>query len=181
MGIIRKENDHDIQEIRKILKLAFYREGKGDFNEWNLVDELRNEPGFIKDLSRVYVRDNCVLGHILITPLDIKEDDAVYKSLALAPMAVHPDFQNQGIGHALIEDAIVKSRELGYQSIVVLGHPHFYKKFGFELASKYNIGLDESRTCDYLFALALQPKALDKVSGIIKYMDPFYNEAGELI
>lgn len=181
MNNIRQEERYDIEAIRSIIKLAFDRSGKGAFNEWNLVDQLREEEGFITELSRVYEKNQQILGHILITPLKIIEGDQVFMSLALAPMAVHPDFQNQGIGHQLIENAIEKARALGHQSMIVLGHPNFYKKFGFTLASEFNIGLDDSRDSDYLFALELVPGALKNVSGIIQYMDPFYNEAGELI
>jgi len=61
-----------------------------------------------------------------------KEKDTI----SLAPVAVRPEFQKQGIGGELIREGLKVCLQLGYDSVIVLGHPEYYPKFGFEPASK---------------------------------------------
>jgi len=59
--------------------------------------------------------------------------------LALAPMAVVPDRQRQGIGSALVQGALERAERTEFPLVVVLGHPDFYPRFGFDPASAYGI------------------------------------------
>lgn len=180
--IIRTEREEDYKSIYKVVKTAFYREDKPeDFNEWKLIDDVRKSKDFIKELSLVATYNNDVVGHILFTPLEIISGLDIYHSIALAPIAVMPQYQNKGIGYQLIKEGIDKARKLGYGSIFVLGHPSFYKKFGFELASKWHIGIDDNFESEYLFGLEIISGELSKINGNIRYCDVFYNEKGELI
>lgn len=180
--IIRPEKKEDYKGIHEVVKSAFYRENKPySFNEWKLIDDVRNSKDFIEELSLVATYQDKVVGHILFTPINIISDSNIYESLALAPIAVAPQYQNKGIGHELIYKGIKKVKELGYGSIFVLGHPSFYTKFGFKLASKWKIGIDDNFESEYLFGLELIEGELSKVKGNIRYCDSFYNDKGELI
>ena len=70
---------------------------------------------------------------------------------------------------------------MGYQSVIVLVDYKYYSRFGFQLASKWHIGLDGDFNCKYLSALELVENGLKGVSGNIRYCPEFYNEKGELI
>ena len=132
---IRQENKDDFSEVLEVNKLAF-----GQENEANLVDLLRRSNSFIPELSLVATLDNKIVGHILFTKIQIVNDDkCLTESLALAPMAVRPEFQNKGIGGQLIKHGLDKARELQYKSVIVLGHKDYYPKFGFEATTKWNI------------------------------------------
>lgn len=180
--IIRQEEEKDFKQVHNVIRNAFYRADKEeDFNEWILVDKIRKSEFYIKELSLVAEYENEILGHIIYTPITIHSKDKVYNSLALGPIAVEPKYQNKGIGHELMKESKKKAKELGYGSIIVMGHPNYYRKFGFELASKWKIGIDENLDSKYLFALELIPGELDRINGIIRYCDVFYNENGELI
>lgn len=179
---IRQEIPMDFNEVNEVIQSAFYREDKEiDFNEWKLVEKIRESDYYINELSLVAEMNKKVVGHILFTPMKIKNSLNTFDSLALAPISVHKDYQNKGIGKLLVQAGIKNAKELGYDSIIVMGHPNYYPKFGFELASKWKIGIDDNFTNDYLFALELYEEALSNVNGIIKYCKPFYNENGELI
>ncbi len=181
--IIRKETLNDYLEIEEVIKSAFpFREELGHvFNEWVVVEAVRNSNSYINELSLVAEIDDKVVGHTMFTPLKVVSDGALYNSLALAPVSVHKDFQNRGIGKQLINTGINAAKELGYQSIIVIGDYKYYSKFGFEKAFRWNIGLDGDFNCDYLFALELVEGGLTGVSGNVEYCPEFYNEAGELI
>lgn len=180
--VIRTEEIKDYKSTYQVVKSAFFREDKPDnFNEWKLIEDVRKSKEFQRELSLVAVFKNEVVGHILFTHLDIIGESDTYKSIVLAPIAVKPEYQNKGIGHQLMEEGIKKVKKLGFGSIIVMGHPSYYTKFGFELSSKWHIGLDDDFESKYLFGLELIEGALTNVNGNIKYIDAFYSEDGELI
>lgn len=92
---IRQETPNDVNEVFEVNQLAF-----GQDNEAKLVDSLRKNPTvFISELSLVATDNNKIVGHILFTKIKIKDDNGnIHESLALAPMAVRPEFQKNGIG-----------------------------------------------------------------------------------
>ncbi|MCK5169920.1 MAG: N-acetyltransferase, partial [Bacteroidales bacterium] len=111
----------------------------GQADEGVLIEKLRLNQDFIDKLSIVAEFKDSVIGHILFFPIKIQEDSKKHKSLALAPMAVLPDFQNKGIGRQLITKGFEIAKELGFKSVIVLGHKDYYPRFGFLLASRWRI------------------------------------------
>ena len=181
--LVRKETKEDYDQIREVIKSEFKAiEGSNnEFNEWTLAERIRESEYYINDLSLVAVVDDNVVGHIMFTPMKIKGNVECFESLDLAPVSVHIDYQNQGIGKLLVRSGIGAAKILGYKSLIVMGHPKYYQSFGFKLASNWKIGLDADCSSKYLFALELVEGGLDGISGIVEYCPPFYNEDGELI
>lgn len=180
---IRKENEMDYDRIKTVIKAAFEPVVARDseFNEWTLVEKIRESEYYINDLSLVAEVDGLVVGHIMFTPVKIKGSTGCFESLDLAPVSVHPDYQNKGIGKKLVHAGIETAKKLGYKSMIVMGHPKYYQGFGFMLASNWKIGLDNNCNSEYLFALELVEGGLQGVSGIVEYCPPFYDEKGELL
>lgn len=118
--------------------LAVEREAFGD-NEGPEIVELVN--GLLADptakplLSLVAIDDNCLVGHILFTNAQLKGAEQVTVSL-LAPLAVAPAVQNQGVGRRLIEEGLLLLAAAGVQMVFVLGHPGYYPRYGFAPAGK---------------------------------------------
>lgn len=98
--IIREDNDQEIEEIKNVVKKAFENAEHSDGSEHLLVEALRRSENFIKKLSLVAVEDNMIIGYILFTKIKIGKDE----ELALAPLAVLPEFQRKGVGKALIKE-----------------------------------------------------------------------------
>src|SRR5262245_36987197 len=150
---VRPETAADYDGIRHVNRLAF-----GQDDESRLVDALR-EAGYVR-LSLVGERGGQVVGHILFSDLLIATDTGTIPALALAPMAVLPEFQNQGIGSSLVRRGLEACRAQGHRIVVVVGHPQYYPRFGFsaelaaELASPFS-------GKDFFMALELVPGALD--------------------
>jgi putative acetyltransferase len=104
------------------------------------------------------------VGHILFSHLPIVTDAGTVPALALAPLAVLPEVQNQGIGSALLRRGLEVCKEQGHRIVVVLGDPHFYQRFGF--SSKLAAHLESPYASRESFmAVALVPGALDSVTG----------------
>ncbi|WP_220432164.1 GNAT family N-acetyltransferase [Falsirhodobacter xinxiangensis] len=114
--LIRDARSADHTAIAGLLRRAFDGDG-----EAALVTALR--PAAIELVAE---RDGELLGHILLSALE-----APFRALALAPVAVEPVWQGQGVGAALIRAAI--SRASGWDAIVVLGDPAYYTRFGFSV------------------------------------------------
>lgn len=171
--IIRKENRNDFKEVFNLIEKAFKTEQFSDHKEQFLVERLRNSKAFIPELSIVAEIEGKVVGFILVTKLIIKNELNEFDSLALAPVSVLPEFQNRGIGGKLIIKAHEIAKELGYKSIVLLGHENYYPRFGYEQADKYRIELPFEVPKENCMVIELIENGLNGVSGIVEYPKEF--------
>lgn len=142
--MIRSELPSDFHAIAELHALAFaYSYGMG---ETALVSALRTRKNFDPELSLICIWNDQVIGHILFTPQQLQVEGNKVKSLILAPLSVHPDYQKLGIGSALIKEGLHRAQKKGYELSTVLGHPHFYTRFGFRsnawMDEKVNIPLE---------------------------------------
>jgi putative acetyltransferase len=163
--VIRPEASADQEAIRHVNRLAF-----GQDAEARLVDALR-DGGYVR-VSLVAEQNGQVVGHVLFSDLPIVTNAGTVPALALAPMAVLPECQNQGIGSGLVRRGLEVCQEQGHRIVVVVGHPHFYQRFGF--SSKLAAYLESPYSGRESFmAVELAPGALDGVMGRVQYPSPF--------
>jgi putative acetyltransferase len=162
---IRDERPGDADAVR-LVNLAAFQNGP----EAAVVDKLRQaEIGFH---SFVALGHGEVVGHILFTPVTIDGNDAV--GAGLAPLAVSPGCQRHGIGSGLVRHGLERMRSAGYPFVVVLGHPAYYPRFGFERASHYGLRSQWAHVPDDAFMVVVyQPDALPKAGGIVRYRSEF--------
>ena len=136
---IRNEEPRDIDAVRGILRATFPSDA-----ESRLVDALRTNGKAI--ISLVAVSEDEVVGHILFSEVTTAPPSEA-KGIGLAPVAVRPDMQSQGIGSKLIHQGLRLASQLNYDYCVVLGSPEYYGRFGFEKASTFGLqneyGVDE--------------------------------------
>ncbi len=165
--LVREERPADHAAVREILLEAF-----GQPLEAELVAALRGSPAFIPSLSLVAEADGELRGHILFTRLHVN-GAARRPGLALAPMAVRAAFQRRGVGGALVREGLRLARALREPFCVVLGHPTYYPRFGFERSSRWDIRAPFEVEEGALMALELQPSGLDGVSGVVEWAPEF--------
>lgn len=163
---IRTETPADLEAIHRVNELAFERPQEAD-----VIDKLRRAcPEF---LSLVALLEGQVVGHILFTPITIDGSDLA-SGMALGPLAVLPEYQNQGIGARLSTAGIELLRQTGCPYVVVLGHPGYYPRFGFLRASTFGLLSQWEGVPDEAFmAQELIPGALAGVSGVARYRSEF--------
>ncbi len=172
--IIRSEVPQDITQVQDIIIQAFQNVLESDHQEQVLVAKLCQTDAFIPELSLVASINDELVGHLLLTKINIINNEQTYPSLALAPLSVLPKWQRQGIGSALIKEAHQRARSLGFTSIAVLGHTTYYPKFGYRPANEFGITFPFEVPKEFCMMVELCPQALLGKHGVIQYAPPFY-------
>ncbi|OOZ83775.1 GNAT family N-acetyltransferase [Bacillus cereus] len=172
MVTIRQEQKNDYRKTEEVVKEAFLHEEFSDKTEHELVSRIRKCDAFIPELSIIAV-DEEIVGHIMLSKITIEQGATSVESLALAPVSVVRDHQKKGIGGKLIVAALEKAKELGYGSVVVLGHPEYYPKFGFKKASEWNIKAPFEVPEEVFMVIELTENALESVEGVVQYSSAF--------
>lgn len=163
--IIRNEKIEDHEAVREVNLKAFPTDV-----EATLVEKLRSSMDVI---SIVAVQDDKVVGHILFSPLTIEKDEESFSALILAPVAVLPEYQKQGIGSKLVENGIIECKNQGHSVITLVGHPEFYPRFGFKSAEACGIEHPFEVPSDVFMVYELEPDILNRINGVLKYSPAF--------
>ena len=170
---IRQEKEKDYEVSEKIVERAFKNAEHTDHKEHLLVAKLRKSDAFIPELSLVAEFDGEIVGHIMLTKLLIENEESKYDSLALAPVSVLPEHQNKGIGSKLISKSLKIAKEIGFKSVIVLGHDKYYPRFGFKPASTWGIKAPFDVPNEVFMALELENGNLEDNSGTVVYSKEF--------
>ena len=165
---IRQENKNDYEEIYNVVKTAFETAEHSDGNEQDLVVALRNSDSFIPELSLVAIKDNKIVGYILFTKIKIGNNE----ELALAPLAILPKYQKQGIGRKLIQQGHKIAKKLGYHYSIVLGSETYYPKFGYVPAIQYEIKAPFEVSNENFMAIKLNDTDIE-IKGTVQYAKEF--------
>lgn len=169
---IRTEEPKDFQKIDEVIRSAFAKAEHTDGNEHNLVKALRKGEAYIPDLALVAEEGGEIVGHILFTKLKIVDDAGVeHASLALAPVSVAPAHQGKGVGAKLIEEGHRRAQNLGYSSVILLGHAGYYPRFGYQPTTKWKIRAPFEVPAEAFMALEFVPNSLRP--GVVKYPPEF--------
>lgn len=171
---IRQEQAQDYDTVYQVVKEAFKTAQHSDGEEHNLVNRLRHSEGFLKELSLVAVEKETLLGHIMFTKIIIEQNGEKHPSLALAPLSVGKEFQNAGVGSALVKEGLKKAKKLGYSSVVVLGSELYYPRFGFREAAEFDIHPPFEVPSKNFMVIELVPNALNTVHGTVCYAKEFF-------
>jgi putative acetyltransferase len=168
MTTIREETPQDAPLVRRVNELAFEQPQEAD-----LVERLSANCDDL--ISLVAIDEEVAVGHILFSPATVVgPDGSPIRGMGLAPMAVLPARQRQGIGGALVERGLALLRERGCPFVIVLGHPAYYPRFGFQPASRSGltsqwVGIPD----DVFMAQILDAVRMAGVGGVARYRDEF--------
>ena len=165
---IRDERPEDRAPVQHVNEAAF-----GGAGEAELVRAL-HAAGAAR-VALVAELEGELVGHILFSDVTL-EPSASLKLAGLAPMAVLPAHQRNGIGSSLVREGLERLRAKGYDAVVVLGHPAYYPRFGFVPATRFGLRSKFAREPEHesaFMALELRPGALSGVSGEVHYRPEF--------
>ncbi|MDJ0951427.1 MAG: N-acetyltransferase [Alphaproteobacteria bacterium] len=156
---VRDEGDADHGAVRAVVRAAF-----GQPAETDLVDALRRDGDAV--IALVAVCDGAIVGHIMLSRMT-----APVRALGLAPVAVLPDQQGQGIGSRLIRESLNRAAAQGWAAVFVVGEPGYYARFGFraDLADRFA----SPYAGPHFMALELVDGALEGKSGAVAFSPAF--------
>ncbi|CAB5089930.1 hypothetical protein D3OALGA1CA_839 [Olavius algarvensis associated proteobacterium Delta 3] len=167
MATIRSEKPEDIAAIRRLIEKAF-----GQSAEADIVDRLRESCP--ETISLVAEDNSGLVGHILFSPAEILSMGTRVEGMGLAPMVVLPERQREGIGTRLVTEGLNLLQKKACPYVIVLGHPEYYPRFGFEPAAKYRIVCQwEGIPSDAFMIRIFDHSAMRDVEGIALYRDEF--------
>lgn len=164
--LVRAETPADHAAIHAVHAAAF----PGP-DEARLVDALRRSGKH--SVSLVAIVDDGVVGHVLFSPVVIGGLKANEHAVGLAPLAVLPKNQRQGIGDRLVRAGLDFCRQRGFAAAIVLGDPAYYARFGFGPARRFGLSSEYDAPGDAFMAIELRPDALANAKGICRYADEF--------
>ena len=125
--MIRDATPADLDAIAAVTRAAF-REGSAE-KAVRIVREVEPE------VTIVWEEDGHILGHTMLSRMRMGE----HRPFQLSPVSVHPDHQRRGIGSAIVREALRRADEIGEPFVVLLGHPSYYPRFGFEPATPLGV------------------------------------------
>jgi putative acetyltransferase len=164
---IRPEEPKDHTAVRAI-NLAAFEGGP----EADLVDALRSSCP--DHLSLVAEEGGRVVGHILFTPVVVECSENRIEGMGLAPMAVTPERHRCGVGSQLVSHGLEVLQKRSCPFVVVLGHPEYYPRFGFERASAFALRSQWDGVPDEAFMVKVFDRgALPDGGGVARYRDEF--------
>jgi putative acetyltransferase len=167
MITIRKERPTDAKKIHRLHETAFEQSTEAD-----IVDRLRRVCPEI--LSLVAEERSDIVGHILFSPVTVDNRGQKISGMGLAPMAVLPERQRLGIGSALVRHGLDILTEQETPFVVVLGHPEYYPRFGFEKASVHGLMSQWKGVPDAAFmVVVLDNEKMADVSGRVRFHEAF--------
>jgi putative acetyltransferase len=162
--IVRSERDDDYAGIAEVVRAAF-----GSPIEPKLVEDLRASPGYVPELALV-ADDGDVVGHVMFTVTHLEDGTPI---LMLSPLAVRPDRQRTGVGSALVDEGLRRSRDRSEPLIIVEGDPRYYSRFGFSRASELGLQRPHDTTPEFAFQALKLPRYEESVVGRVIYPPPF--------
>ena len=166
MLTIRPETPEDVDSISYVNEQAF-----GQENESELIEKLRSRG--VLTISLVALQDGEIVGHIAFSPVVIESGLSSFEAIALAPMAVLPAYQRQGIGGQLVRAGLEECRRLGHEIVVLVGHPDYYPRFGFVPARPKGIECEFEVPEEAWMILELQEGALAGKRGTVRFQPEF--------
>ena len=169
--IIRAEREGDEPLISALVRRAYADVGYSDHREHLMIERLRRTDAFIPALSLIAEADGEAAAHVLFTRAYIRSGALRRRTLALAPVSVVPDFQGVGIGTRLVRAGHAAAAALGFGSVVLVGIPNYYRRFGYQPLRDYPIVLPFAAPDANCQILPLLPHALTGLAGTVEYAD----------
>lgn len=164
---IRTERKADFTLLYDFVKTAFATAKVSDGTEQDFVNHLRAGAGYLPELALVAEEDGVIIGHIMLTKMQIDTTQGAHPALLLAPLSVALAWRNKGVGSALVKEALRRAVLLGYEAVFLVGDPAYYSRFGFRPTTDFDIHDTGSIPSQFIQVCELVPDALSGKSGTI--------------
>lgn len=168
--IIRLERNEEYREVENLVREAFWNVYRPGCLEHYVLNQLRNDPAFIKELDFVMEKNGRIIGQNMFMKAVIKADNGrEIPILTMGPICISPELKRKGYGKILLDYSLEKAAELGYGAVCFEGNIEFYGKSGFTFAREYRIryhGLPEGEDDSFFLCKELIPGYLNGITGV---------------
>ena len=180
--IIRLERKEEQREVENLVRESFWNVYRPGCLEHFVLNQLRNDAAFVKELDFVMEKDGKLIGQNIFMRAVIKADDGRdIPIMAMGPICIAPEFKRKGYGKILLDYSLEKAAEMGAGAVCFEGNIDFYGKSGFTTASSFGIryhGVPEGEDASFFLCKELKAGYLDGITG--EYTPPqgyFVDEA----
>lgn len=161
MHVIRSEQASDYREVEEVVREAFWNVYRPGCWEHLILHQLRQQPSYLADLSRLVEVDGKIVGQIAYSKAELyQEERGEVKEIAIfGPFSILPAYQGQGLGRELLQKTLQLARQSGLSHLVIFGSPSYYAPYGFVGANDRGIyleGQDKEEALDFLLTLDLE-------------------------
>jgi len=184
--IIRLERKEEYHEVENLVRESFWNVYRPGCLEHFVLNQLRNDPAFIKELDFVMEKNGKIIGQNMFMKAVIKVDNGEeIPILTMGPICITPELKKKGYGKILLDYSLEKAVELGYGAVCFEGNIEFYGKSGFTFAREYGIryhGLPDGADDSFFICKELIPGYLDNITGEYATPQGYFvdeNEVGE--
>ena len=168
--IIRLERKEEYREVENLVREAFWNVYRPGCLEHYVLNQLRKDPAFIKELDFVMEKNGKIIGQNMFMKAVIKADNGVeIPILTMGPICITPEFKRKGYGKILLDYSLEKAAELGYGAVCFEGNIEFYGNSGFTFAREFGIryhGLPEGEDDSFFLCKELIPGYLNGITGV---------------
>lgn len=180
--IIHLERKEEQREVENLVRESFWNVYRPGCLEHFVLNQLRNDAAFVKELDFVMEKDGKLIGQNIFMRAVIKADDGRdIPIMAMGPICIAPEFKRKGYGKILLDYSLEKAAEMGAGAVCFEGNIDFYGKSGFTTASSFGIryhGVPEGEDASFFLCKELKAGYLDGITG--EYTPPqgyFVDEA----
>ena len=167
--IIRLERKEEYRDVENLVREAFWNVYRPGCLEHYVLNQLRNDPAFVKELDFVMEKSDKIIGQNMFMEAVIKVDNSKeILILTMGPICVTPELKRKGYGKILLDYSLEKATELGYGAVCFEGNIEFYGNSGFTFAREYGIryhGLPDGEDDSFFLCKELIPGYLNGISG----------------
>ncbi len=167
--LIRPENEADFPVIYDLVETAFKTAKVSNSDEQNFVNRLRASEHYIPELALVAEDKEKLIGHVMLTRMQIETERGPYSLLLLGPLAVVLECRGQKVGARLVDEVCSRARKMGHTAIVLVGDPDYYQRFGFRPSIDFGIENANEIPSQYVMALELTADALKGIKGVADF------------
>ena len=170
------ETEEDYFEVENMVRNSFWNVYRPGAFEHYIVHNLRDDESFLENLTYVMESNDGIIGYIGYSEGFIDYGDERIGAVVLGPLAIHEDFQNQGLGSKLIDHTLNLAKDEDIPFVFVVGDEDYYRRFGFISASEYDLyleGTDMGEECPFFMIRLFDESELKDGIGIFHNPDVF--------
>ena len=167
--IIRLEEKRDYNKTENLVRESFWNVYRGGCVEHYVLKCLRDDADFVPQLDFVMEKDGQIIGQIVFVKAAITKDGGgVLPVLTFGPICIEKSYQKKGYGKILLDYALEKATEMGFNAVFIEGDINFYRHCGLTYARQFGIryhGLPRGADDSFFLCEELVKDCLKDITG----------------